>query len=304
MRIALLRWWLAEKTWGYLAIGPAFALIGLLGLAPILVALWLSVHRRLPIFSIHEFVGGENYLRLLSDERFWAACGTTLYFTGFSVTLEVIFGLGIALLLHRLAERRAALSWTQVMLLIPWAIPTVVSAQMWAWLYHAEYGLLNYLLLRTGAITAPINWLSDPAWAIHAAILMDVWKTTPFAALLLLAGLKAIPQDLYQAARVDGAGPWTAFRHITLPLLLPVILIVGVFRTMDAVRVFDAVYVLTGGGPGNTTETLSIYTYKTLFQTMQFGYGSTLATAMFVIVAALTALYLLLLRRHLQELTR
>jgi multiple sugar transport system permease protein len=304
MRTTLLRWWLAEKTQGYLAISPAFVLIGFLGLVPILAALWLSFYRRLPIFAIHEFVGGDNYLRLLGDERFWSACRTTLYFTGMSVTLELVMGLGIALLLHRLAERHAALSVTQVILLIPWAIPTVVSAQMWAWLYHPEYGLLNYLLLRLGVIMAPVNWLADPGWGIHAAILMDVWKTTPFAALLLLAGLKSIPQDLYLSARVDGAGPWTAFRHITLPLLVPVILIVGVFRTMDAVRVFDAVYVLSGGGPGNSTETLSIYTYKALFQTMQFGYGSTLATAMFVIVAALTALYLLLLRRHLQEVTR
>jgi multiple sugar transport system permease protein len=130
---------------------------------------------------------------------------------------------------------------------------------------------------------------------------MDVWKTTPFAALLLLAGLKTIPRDLYRAARADGAGRWAVFRHLTLPLLLPVILIVLVFRTMDAVRVFDAVYVLTGGGPGNGTETLSIYAYKTLFQTLQFGYGSTLATAMFLVVLALTAGYLLLLRRHLRE---
>jgi multiple sugar transport system permease protein len=130
---------------------------------------------------------------------------------------------------------------------------------------------------------------------------MDVWKTTPFVALLLLAGLKTVPGELYAAARVDGAGAWKRFRVITLPLLMPIVMIVLVFRTMDAVRVFDAVYVLTGGGPGNTTETLSIYAYKTLFQTLQFGYGSALATAMFLIVAALSSLYLLLLRRHLQE---
>jgi multiple sugar transport system permease protein len=189
----------------------------------------------------------------------------------------------------------------QVVIVIPWAVPTVVSAQMWGWLYHPEYGLLNYLLAASGLVSDPINWLADPAWAIHAAILMDVWKTTPFAALLLFAGMNAIPLDLYQAARVDGAGPWMRFRLITLPLLLPVILIVLVFRTMDAVRVFDAVYVLTGGGPGSSTETLSIYAYKMQFQTLQFGYGSTLATAMFLIVAGLTAVYIFLLRRHLAE---
>ncbi|MBI4401950.1 MAG: sugar ABC transporter permease, partial [Nitrospirae bacterium] len=189
----------------------------------------------------------------------------------------------------------------QAMILVPWALPTVVSARMWEWLYHPEYGLLNYLLLVGGVIRDPINWLGDPGWAIHAAIIMDVWKTTPFAALLLLAGLKAIPLELCQAARADGAGAWAMFRLITFPLLLPVILIVLVFRTMDAFRVFDAVYVLTGGGPGNSTETLSIYAYKTLFQTLQFGYGSALATAMFLVVLLLTAGYLLLLRRQLRE---
>jgi multiple sugar transport system permease protein len=293
---------LSDSIWGYLFAGPALALIGLLALMPILGALWLSLYRRLPIFAINEFVGGFNYVRLWEDDRFWAACRTTLYFTGLSVALELGIGLVLALLLDRLAGgREFPLRWVQVVIVVPWAVPTVVSAQMWGWLYHPEYGLLNYLLTTSGLVSESINWLADPAWAIHAAILMDVWKTTPFAALLLFAGMNAIPPDLYQAARVDGAGPWMQFRLITLPLLLPVILIVLVFRTMDAVRVFDAVYVLTGGGPGNSTETLSIYAYKMLFQTLQFGYGSTLATAMFVIVAGLTAVYVFLLRRHLTE---
>ena len=293
---------LSESIWGYLFAGPALVLIGLLALVPILGALWLSLHRQLPIFSINEFVGALNYARLWEDDRFWAACRTTLYFTGLSVTLEVGFGLALALLLDRLAgDREASLRWLQAVIVIPWAVPTVVSAQMWGWLYHPEYGLLNHLLTAGGLLSDPVNWLADPAWAIHAAVFMDVWKTTPFAALLLFAGMNAIPPELYQAARVDGAGPWVRFRLITLPLLLPVILIVLVFRTMDAVRVFDAVYVLTGGGPGNSTETLSIYAYKMLFQTLQFGYGSTLAAAMFLVVAGLTAVYLLLLRRHLTE---
>jgi multiple sugar transport system permease protein len=189
----------------------------------------------------------------------------------------------------------------QVVSILPWAVPTVVSAQIWLWLYQPDYGLLNYVLLQAGVVTAPIDWLADPDWAIHAAVVMDVWKTTPFAALLLLAGLKAVPRDLYAAAQIDGAGWWEQFRQVTLPLLMPVILITGVFRTMDAVRVFDAVYVLTGGGPGNATETLSIYAYKTLFQSLQFGYGSALATAMFGVAALLSSLYLILLRRHLRD---
>jgi len=274
----------------------------LVAVAPIAAALWLSLHRRMPVFGIDEFVGAWNYVQLLSDERFWAACWTTLYFTGLSVGAELLLGFALALVLDGLTTGRGGSSrWAQVMIVVPWAIPTVVSAQIWAWLYQPDYGLLNYLLQRGGLITQPIDWLADPDWAIHAAVVMDVWKTTPFAALLLLAGLKTVPQDLYAAARIDGAGAWQQFRQITLPLLMPVVVIVLVFRTMDAVRVFDAVYVLTGGGPGNSTETLSIYAYKTLFQTLQFGYGSTLATAMFLVVAALSSVYLVLLRRHLQE---
>jgi multiple sugar transport system permease protein len=295
---------LSERTWGYLLASPAFVLVGLVAVAPIAAALWLSLHRRLPVFGVDEFVGVWNYLQLWSDERFWAACRTTLYFTVLSVAAELLVGFGLAFLLDGLTNGTGGSSrWAQVMIVVPWAIPTVVSAQIWAWLYQPDYGLLNYLLHQVGLITQPINWLADPDWAIHAAVVMDVWKTAPFAALLLLAGLKTIPRNLYAAARVDGAGAWQQFRHITLPLLMPVVVIVLVFRTMDAVRVFDAVYVLTGGGPGNSTETLSIYAYKTLFQTLQFGYGSALATAMFLIVAALSSLYLLLLRRHLQEAT-
>lgn len=292
----------SEAVWGWLLAAPALLLVAVLALAPVLGAVWLSLYRRMPIFNINEFIGMENYAAIWADDRFWAASGTTLYFTGVSVALELLLGLGLALLLDRFMGEREdgrIARWLQVAILMPWAISTVVSATMWGWLFHTDYGLVNHLLLRVGLVAAPINWLGDPAWALHAAIFMDVWKTAPFAALLLLAGLRNLPRDLYLAARVDGAGRWATFRRITLPLLLPIILIVLVFRTMDAVRVFDAVYVLTGGGPGNGTETLSIYAYKTLFQTLQFGYGSTLSTAVFLITLALTGGYLLLLRRHL-----
>ncbi len=296
------RRFVSDEAWSYLCVGPGLFILVLLGLLPILGAIWLSAQRRLPIFGISEFVGLRNYAALMGDARFWEACRTTLYFTAVSVTAEVILGIGLALLLHGTDESRTGeRPWIRVMILIPWALPTVVSARMWEWLYHSEAGLFNYGLRAVGLIQEPINWLGDPFWAIHAAILMDVWKTTPFASLLFLAGLKAVPPDLYLAARVDGAGAWTSFRHITLPLLGPIILVVLVFRTMDAFRVFDAVYVLTGGGPGNTTETLSIYAYKTLFQTLQFGYGSALATGMFLAVLALTAGHMVLLRPYLRE---
>ncbi len=304
-------WSLSESHWGYLFTTPALSLLILLALIPISGAVWLGFQRRLPIFGIQEFVGWQNYLTLIQDGRFWGACATTLYFTVVSVSAELVLGFGLALFLHRLSTRPVsertggtpglAGSWMQAVVLVPWAIPTVVSARMWEWLYQPEQGLLNYLLLSTGVVREPVGWLIDPWWAIHAAIMMDVWKATPFAALLLLAGLKTIPQELYQAARVDGAGTWAIFRHITLPLMVPAILIVLIFRTMDAFRVFDAVYVLTGGGPGNSTETLSIYAYTMLFQTLQFGYGSALASIMFAGIVLITGIYLLFMRPRLQE---
>jgi multiple sugar transport system permease protein len=161
---------------------------------------------------------------------------------------------------------------------------------MWEWMYNPETGVLNYLL------GAQVNWLGAPGLALHAAIAMDVWKSTPFVALLLLAGLQGIPRDLYRAAATDGAGTWTTFVRVTLPLLAPVILVAAVFRTIDALRVFDAVYVLTGGGPANGTETLSIYAYRVLFQTLEFGYGSALAVAVLAITAVATLGYARLLR--------
>ena len=217
--------------------------------------------------------------------------GIPTYFTGVSVALELLLGLSIALLLNRTFRFKGLVT---AMVLIPWAIPTVVSARMWEWMYNTDFGILNHLL------GVKINWLGSPFWAMNAAVLMDVWKTTPFAAILLLAGLNVIPRELYQAARIDGAGSWSIFRRITLPLLMPVVLVVLLFRTMDAFRVFDAVYVLTGGGPANSTETLSIYAYKVLFQTLQFGYGSTLSIVVFLCVGAISILYIRFLRREVK----
>jgi trehalose/maltose transport system permease protein len=296
---------ISEGTWGALFTSPALFLITLLALIPIAGAIWLSLHRYLPIFQIYEFVGIRNFVRVIHDDRFWGAFQATAYFTVVSVTFELGLGLMIALLLQRALKRNGSgasnaiqSGWMGVVILLPWIVPTVVSARSWEWLYQPEYGLLNYVLQAAGLISQPINWLGRPGWAMHGAILMDVWKATPFAAILLFAGLQAIPPELYWAARVDGAGAWSTFRHVTVPLLMPVILIVLTFRTMDAFRVFDAVFVLTGGGPGNATETLSIYAYKMLFQTMQFGYGSAVACMMFGLILAITMVYLLLLRRR------
>jgi multiple sugar transport system permease protein len=267
-------------------VAPALALLSLVTVYPVLSVLYLSLHRRLLIFDISKFVGLDNYRFLLADERFWNAFRNTAYFTGASVFLELALGLALALLMNRTFRFRGIVT---AIVLVPWAVPTVVSARMWEWMYNTDFGILNHLL------GVKINWLGSPFWALNAAVFMDVWKTTPFVVILLLAGLKVIPGELYQAARIDGAGPWPIFWRITLPLLMPVVLVVLIFRTLDAFRVFDAVYVLTSGGPANTTETLSIYAYKVLFQTMQFGYGSTVSMVVFLCVGVISVLYIRLL---------
>jgi len=271
---------------------PSLILIALITIYPAVYALYLSVHRKLPIFGISRFTGLDNYLFLVGDERFWNAFRNTLYFTVVSVTLELVLGLAIAVLLDKAFRMRGIV---RAIVLVPWAIPTVVSAKMWEWMYNSDFGILNYLM------GTDINWLGSPFWALNGAVFMDVWKTTPFVAILLMAGLQVIPRELYKAARVDGAGSLDIFRRITLPLLKPVILVVLTFRTLDAFRIFDAVYVLTGGGPANTTETLSIYAYKMLFQTLQFGYGSTLAIMVFLCVGMISLFYARLLRGGIAE---
>ena len=276
---------------GYPFVVPALVILCLVTLYPVAYVFYLSLQRRLLIFHIARFVGLDNYLFLLGDSRFWNALKNTLYFTGLSVSAELFLGLCLAILLNRTFPFRG---FMRALILIPWAIPTVVSAKMWEWMYNSDFGVINYLL------GTNVNWLGSPSWALNAAVFMDVWKTTPFVAILLTAGLQTIPRDLYQAAWLDGAGPWSLFRKITLPLLKPVILVVLIFRTLDAFRVFDAVYVLTGGGPADTTETLSVYAYKVFFQTLQFGYGSTLSIVVFLSVGCISLFYVSLLRKEVR----
>ena len=262
---------------------PALTAVALVTFYPLLFVVYLSLRRELPIFGVSRFTGLDNLLFLIRDDRFWNALGNTLYFTVTSVSLELLLGMAVALLLQRPFRFRGV---ARAVVLLPWAIPTVVSARMWEWIFNSDFGVMNRLL------GIGVNWLGSPFWAMHAAVIADVWKTTPFVAVILMAGLQAIPADIYRAARTDGAGSAAIFLRITLPLLRPVILVVLLFRTLDAFRVFDAVYVLTGGGPANTTETLSIYAYKVLFQTLQFGYGSALAMTVFLCTGLISAGYI------------
>ncbi len=278
----------AESLRTHALLAPALVFCSGIALAPVLYTVWLSLRREMPIFGISRWAGLDNFAELLADERFWNALGNTAYFVAVSVGCELVLGLAVAMLLHRKFPGRGVAC---ALALIPWAVPSVVTARFWEWIFNGDFGVLNYVL------GVRINWLGDPVWALHAAILADVWKTTPFVVLLLLAGLQVIPEDLYRAARIDGAGAWQSFRHITLPLLRPVILLALLFRTMDAARIFDLVFVLTGGGPANETETLVVYAYKLLYRTLQFGYGSALAVATFVFVFAISLAYLHQLRR-------
>jgi multiple sugar transport system permease protein len=166
-----------------------------------------------------------------------------------------------------------------------------VAARFWEWILNADFGVLNYLL------EVQVQWLGDPFWAIHSAILADTWKSTPFVTLLLLAGLQMIPQRVYQAARIDGANWWQSFRYVTWPLLRPYLLLALLFRTADAARVFDLIFVLTGGGPANQTETLMVYSYKLLYRTLQFGYGSAVSIVSFLLILLPTLGYVVMIRR-------
>jgi multiple sugar transport system permease protein len=252
--------------------------------------LWLSLQRRIPIFGIARFVGVDHYAFLAGDPRFWNAARVTLVFTVASVALELVLGLAVALALQRQGVgRRLALS----LLLLAWALPSVVTAKLFEWLYHPSAGLVNALLGGRA-----FNWLGDPALALPGLILADVWRTMPFVALLCYARLLTIPPDVYEAARVDGAGRLATLTSVTLPLLRSILLVALLFRTLDALRAFDLMYVLTGGGPANTTETLTVYAYRSLFQTLQLGFGAAIGVVIFGLVMAIAAGYLRALRRE------
>jgi len=271
---------------------PALLALALLAAYPLVYMLWLSLQERQLVLGVARFVGLANFAALLRDHRFWNALGNTLYFTFVSTALELLLGLGMALLINAKFRYQGLMV---AVVLIPWAVPTVVSARMWELFFNADFGVLNQLW------GVRINWLGDPDWAMWAAIFADVWKTAPFVALLLLAGLRVIPQELYQAAKIDGAGDWQIFRYITLPLLSPVVFVALLFRTLDAFRVFDIIYVLTGGGPANATETLSIYAYRTLFQTLRFGYGSAISLVVFLGTGLVSVVYIRALTRRVSR---
>ncbi|WP_439937276.1 carbohydrate ABC transporter permease [Nocardia sp. N13] len=242
----------------------------------------------------YPFVGLDNYVRVFKDSGFYAALGHTLYFTLLSTLLELVLGIAVALLLN--APLRARWLWRSIIVL-PWALPTIVNGAMWRWIYNGQYGALNGLLATLGISESPTQWLGSPFLALNMVIAADVWKNTSIVVFFILAGLQTIPNELYEAARIDGAGRWQMFRQITLRLLAPAIAVVLVLRTIEAFKVFDIVYVMTGGGPASGTQTVAFYTYLQAFSNQLFGYGAALAYLIVLAVFALAMGYLKLLRQ-------
>jgi len=279
----------SDQSTGWFITMPALAFVAMFALYPAIDSFLLSLHRiylSLPSLG-QSFVGFENYRLLLEDPVAAQAFMVTFGFVFLSTILELILGLGIALVIHEQFKGRG---WVRAAVLIPWAIPTVVASQMWRFIFNDQYGLAN-LLLFGDRVSDYIPWLAFPESAFLAIVFADVWKTASFAALLLLAGLQVIPEEIYDAARIDGATAWRRFWSITLPLLKPALLTALLFRTIDAFRVFDLVFVMTQGGPGDATQVIQFYGYKTLFTEGRVGYGTTISVMVFLTILILSLFY-------------
>jgi multiple sugar transport system permease protein len=269
-------------------LSPSLILVAIVAAYPIGYAIWLSLNEysvRVP--GLKRWAGLRNYDTALSNNEFWSAIGTTFLFTGISVVLELVIGLAMAVAMHSAFKGRGLL---RTVVLVPWAVLTVVTAMMWRSIFEPNLGFVNNMLDGLGLPGGDVVWLGENGWALAVMIFADVWKTAPFMALLLLAGLQVIPGEVYEAARVDGATAWQRFARITLPLLTPAILVALIFRTLDALRIFDLPYVLTKGVHG--TNTLSLYAYQELQQNRIIGLGSALSVMTFLIVMAVSFLYI------------
>ncbi len=277
-----------EQRTGWLLAIPALLILALVFAYPILRAFWQSLFtQNLGTQLNPEFTGVANFGRMAQDGRFWRTMLNSTVFTFFSVFLELILGMGIALVLNQQFRGRGAV---RTIAILPWALPTALIALGWTWIFNDQYGIVNDILMRSGLIKTGINWLGDPTLAMISVILADVWKTTPFISILLLAGLQSISNDLYEAQAIDGASPWQSFRQITLPLLMPQVVIALLFRLAQAFGIFDLITVMTGGGPGGATETVSLYIYSTIMRYLDFGYGAALVVVTFLLLVFAVAI--------------
>jgi multiple sugar transport system permease protein len=282
---------LSERRLAAVMLAPSLAVIALVAAYPIGYAVWLSLHQYSLIHKgLSRWSGFKNYSDALwgsHQGEFWGGFKTTFLFTGLSVSLELVLGLAMALAMHQAFRGRGVLRAT---VLVPWAILTVVTAMTWRTIFEPNLGFANTLLRTLHLPGGHVVWLGQGGYALAVMVFADVWKTAPFMALLLLAGLQVIPEDVYDAAKVDGATAWQRFRRITIPLLMPAILVALIFRTLDALRIFDLPFILTQGANG--TETLSLQAQQTLVNDGIIGLGSALSVLTFVIVMAVSFLYI------------
>ncbi len=292
-----------RAAWRLLA--PTLVVLGVVAGWPLLRTIWFGfTDATLADITDYRFVGFANYLErddgewygLLADPDWWGAVWRTVWFTLVSVSVETVLGLVVALTLNVRFPMRGLV---RAAILVPWAVPTVVSAKMWSWMLNDQFGVINHVLLSIGLIDGPVAWTADPDLAMWAVIMVDVWKSTPFMALLILAALQMVPGDCYEAARVDGIHPLRVFLHITLPLIRPALIVAIVFRALDALRVFDLIYVLTSNS--RSTMSMSVYARQQLVDFQEVGYGSAASTFLFLVIAMLTVTAIRLARLRLDE---
>jgi ABC-type sugar transport system permease subunit len=276
-------------------LAPALIALAAVLAYPIIASIWLSLtDASLSAGQLDTpFVGLANYVQLFSDKAVANALLNTLYFTIVEVTAVTTLGLLVALLLNHPMGRWSGF---RVMLLLPWAIAPVANAVLWKWIYHSNYGILNAILLQLGIIDSNVTWLGDPFGALNMILLVDIWKSTPFIAILILAALQNIPNSLYRAARIDGANQWQSFRYITLPSLKTAIAIAVILQTIWALRVFDLIFVLTKGGPADGTVVMNFLAYRVTFNFLKFGYGAAIANVIFITSLILAIVYVRLMR--------
>jgi trehalose/maltose transport system permease protein len=286
-----LAWWMAA---------PMLVVLALVAGWPLGRTIWFSLtDAELAQLDQHRFVGLENYIGpdgLLWSGDWWHSVGNTLVFAVVSVLLETLLGLGVALLLNQPSRIRTVL---RAAMLVPWAIPTVVSAKMWSWMLHDQFGIVNHYLLALGILSTPLAWTADPQLSLFTIVLVDVWKATPYMALLILAALQMVPIDCYEAAKVDGVPAWTVFRRVTLPLILPGVVVAMMFRMLDALRVFDVIYVMTSNS--RATKSMSVYVREQLIDFGLIGFGSAAATLLFFMIALLTIVCMAAMRSRMDK---
>src|SRR3954449_13582711 len=284
-----------RKEWSaYLFLAPGLLLFSAFTVFALGFALYLTFHEWSIIEPDKPFIGLQNYRDMMGDKDFRTSVVNTAYFTGASVPLTMLIGLGLALLLNQPLRGRWVL---RTMYFLPVVTPFVVVAIIWKWLYNGDFGLFNYYLLKTHLIHDPLLWLSDKNLAMPSVILMTIWTSVGFSMVVYLAGLQSIPEELYEAARVDGAGPWARLRHITLPMLAPTTMFLAVIGIIGSFQVFTQIFVMTSGGPVDRTTTMVFYVYESAFKFFEMGYASTLAFVLFAMLLGFTVLQLRLYRR-------